>query len=394
MVCTQKAKFRDYFISCNKLFVIALTMKRLLLFLPLLMSCHSERSREAAEAMPITVAHPEVRTVTLSKEYPGYLKADKTVQLIARVSGTLVDCFYHPGSRVQPGERLFLIDPSTYEQQVAEAQASLHNAQATLAYTHASYERTQQAAMADAVAQIQVLQTQSAYLEAAAQVAQAEAALNLAQISLGYCSITAPYCGHVSLNTYDTGNYINAAENPVLATLYKDDTLYVYFNVSENQYLKRQLNVTSEMQALNEIALCIPAFRDEQDRMLQQSARARLEYTSPGVSRSTGTLQLRAMLPNTSGLLRDGMYVLATLPYAVVERAIVVPDASIGHDQAGTYLYTVDTQNRVVRQAVTAGQLIDDSLRLISAGLQPTDRYVVNAQLKVRAGMTVQPTIK
>jgi RND family efflux transporter MFP subunit len=381
-----------------------ITYKYLLFLLPYFTACSDARRKATDDAgLPIAVAQPEVRAVTLSKSYPGYLKADKTVQFTARVSGTLLHCYYRPGQQVQAGQRLFLIDPSTYQEQVAEATATLRNAEANRNYTQATYERTQRAAQSDAVAQIQVLQTQAEYLQAVAQMEQAQAALRLAEISLGYCQISAPFVGHVTVNAYDIGNYINAAENPVLATLYKDDTLHVYFNVSENQYMQRQLRlaqdasdkqsqaVRTQLTLLDEIPLEIPALREAPQGEVPPTATARLEYTAPDVTLSTGTLLLRAVLPNPDGLLRDGMYVLATLPYARLDAAVVIPDASVGHDQAGDYLYTLDANNVVERRAVQLGQVIDDSLRLVVSGVTPADRFVLHAGLKVRPGMKVRP---
>jgi RND family efflux transporter MFP subunit len=341
------------------------------------------------------VARPEVRAVTLTREYPGYLKADKTVQFTARVSGTLLRCYYRPGQLVKAGQALFLIDPSTYEEQLAEAQATLRNAEANLSYTQATYERTQRAAASDAVAQIQVLQTQSEYLQAVAQKEQAQAALRLAEITLDYCRIAAPFSGHMTLNTYDIGNYINSAEQPVLATLYKDDTLHVYFNVSENQYLQRQLRIgenPSQTTLLDDITLKIPAYEAATSLPSMPAITARLEYTAPDVTLSTGTLLLRATLPNREGWLRDGMYVLATLPYGEMKAALLVPDAAVGHDQAGSYLYVLSTDNIVERRAVTLGQIVADSLRIVTDGMTAEERFVVDAGLKVRAGMKVRPT--
>lgn len=382
------------FSSSFALFPISILPVMLMLFLPALHCCKKKSVQAGNSALPIRVAHPEVRSVLLSKQYPGYLKADKTIQLVARVSGTLQKCYYTPGIAVKAGQLLFLIDPSTYQQQVNEAQANLKNAKANLDYTKATYERTQKAALSNAVAQIQVIQTQAEYEQAAAKVRQMEAALQLAEITLGYCTITAPYGGHVSLSPYDEGNYINAAENPVLATLYKDDTLFAYFNVSENQMLLRNNHAADPRtdSLLNHAALQFPALKEADDNDNKSIPKiGRLEYVSPNITLSTGTLQLRAILPNPTGKLKDGMYVMVTLPYARDNEAILVPDASIGHDQSGPFLYTVGRGDTLNIRHIETGQLIDDTMRIVTKGLSPDDRYVVHAQLKVRSGMKITP---
>lgn len=351
-----------------------------------LTACHKAPQEHQAEALPIEVAHPIVKSVLLTKDYPGYLKADKTIQLVARVSGTLTHNLYKAGGKVHEGEKLFVIDPRTYRQQVAEAKAAWENAQAALKYAQATYQRTEQAAQSDAVAKIQVIQTKANYEQALAEVKKAEAALKLAEIALGYCTISAPFSGHISLSSYDVGNYLNANEQPILATLYKDDTLYAYFNVSENQYLMRETTQGNVDSMLQDLIISLPALGDKE--------KGQLEYVSPNITLSTGTLQLRALIRNLSGKLRDGMYTIVSLPYRLQEDAILVPDASIGHDQAGSFLYVIDKQDQVRVTHITTGQLIDDTLRVITQGLKPEDRYVTRAQLKVRAGMKITPIMQ
>jgi multidrug efflux pump subunit AcrA (membrane-fusion protein) len=106
---------------------------------------------------------------------------------------------------------------------------------------------------------------------------------------------------------------------------------------------------------------------------------------------STGTRTVRADLPNPDGLLKAGAFVTVTLPYAGETDALLVRDASIGTDQQGKYLYVVNDSNRVEYRSIRVGQLIDDSLRLVTHGLQPRERYVTRALLKVHDGMIVNP---
>ena len=121
---------------------------------------------------------------------------------------------------------------------------------------------------------------------------------------------------------------------------------------------------------------------------------ATLDYFAPNVDLSTGTLNLRARLDNPKGLLKSGLYVSITLPYGKESQAILIPDASIGTDQLGKYVYVVNDSDRVRYRHIEVGQLIDDSLRQITGGLSPQERYVTRALMKVREGMKVKPTSK
>ena len=208
-------------------------MKRLLyilLALPLLIGCQGKK-KATADAMPVpevSVAHPLVKDITLTKDYPGYLTTEQTVNLVARVNGTLQSASYTPGSRVKKGQLLFVIEPTIYKDNVTKAEAALKTAQAQLTYARNNYSRMREALKSDAVSRIQVLQAESSVAEETAAVSNAEAALNTARTNLGYCYIHAPFDGTVSRSTVDVGSYISGAVQPTtLATLYKESYVHL-----------------------------------------------------------------------------------------------------------------------------------------------------------------------
>ena len=228
-----------------------------------------------------------------------------------------------------------------------------------------------EALKSDAVSRIQVLQAESSVAEETAAVSNAEAALNTARTNLGYCYIHAPFDGTVSRSTVDVGSYISGAVQPTtLATLYKDNRMYTYFNVADNQWLSMLMSAPS---------------KDG-----RQTYPATLDYLSPHVDLSTGTLTVRANLDNPKGLLKSGLYVNITLPYGEQKEAVLINSASIGTDQLGKYVYIVNDSNIVRYRHISVGQLIGDSLRQVTTGLSPQERYVTKALMKVRDGMKVK----
>ena len=212
----------------------------ILTLIPLLAGC-GDKKEAARGAMPvpeISVASPVVKDITLTKEYPGYLSSEKTVDLVARVNGTLQTIAYAPGSRVRKGQVLFVIEPTIYQDNVEQAEAELNTARANLEYAQNNYARMLEAVKSDAVSQIQVLQSKSNVATSQAAFSNAEAALNTARTNLGYCTVRAPFDGTVSRNQVDVGSYVGGSLQPVtLATIYKDDLLYTYFNITDNQWL-------------------------------------------------------------------------------------------------------------------------------------------------------------
>lgn len=356
----------------------------LLLILPLLAGCSNKK--EAAHAMPapeISVAHPIVQDITLTKDYPGYLTSEKTVPLVGRVSGTLQTIAYAPGSRVRQGQVLFVIEPTVYQDNVRQAEAELKTARANLEYARNNYTRMQEAVKSDAVSRIQVLQAQSNVATSEAAVSNAEAALNTARTDLSYCTVRAPFDGTVSRNLIDAGSYVSGSVQPVtLATIYKDDYLYTYFNVADNQWLGMLMQQGDSIPRQVTVSL-------GKDGSLRYPAT--LDYLSPNVDLNTGTLNIRARLDNPKGILKSGLYVSITLPYGEQKQALLIPDASIGTDQLGKYVYVVNDSNIVRYRHIEIGQLIGDSLRQVKQGLTPQERYVTKALMKVRDGMKIAP---
>lgn len=367
-------------------------MKKLMyifLVLSVLTGCKEKKDAGAMKGMPtlaISVAKPIVKDITLTKDYPGYLTTEKTVNLVARVNGTLRSVSYVPGGRVKKGQLLFVIEPTLYNDKVAQAEAELKTAQAQLEYARNNYSRMKEAVKSDAVSQIQVLQSESSVTEGVAAVSNAEAALSTARTNLGYCYVRAPFDGTISKSTVDVGSYVGGSLQPVtLATIYKDDQMYAYFNVADNQWLEMSMN---NQQPTKDLPKKIMVQLGKEGT---ESYPATLDYLSPNVDLNTGTLMVRANFDNPQGVLKSGLYVSITLPYGEADHAILVKEASIGTDQLGKFLYAVNDSDIVHYRHIEIGQLINDTLRQVLGGLSPQQRYVTEALMKVRDGMKIKP---
>ncbi len=357
-----------------------------------LLGCRSgEQSTGSSVALPqISVAYPRVDSVVLIKSYPGYLTAIQTVDLVARVNGYLQQISYTPGALVKQGQLLFVIEPSQYEDAVAQAEATLRTAQSQYDYAQNNYTRMDEAAQSDAISEIDLIQSRSQMEQAEAAIRNAQAALSSARMQLSYCYVKAPFEGRISRALHDVGNYINGAQQPVtLATIYQDKKMYAYFNIEDNQYLKMLVNKSKGTHT-------VPT--DQAEILFQEPMSRRyygtLNYLSPEVDLSTGTLSIRAEVDNPTGELKSGLYISIQLPYGSRKDAVLVRDASIGVDQLGKYLYVVNDSNRVERRSIDTGQLVNDTMRLVSRGISSNERYVTRALLKVRAGMEITPILE
>lgn len=351
-------------------------------------ACHNKNeSTMSGGALPVDVAMPIVRNVLLTREYPGYLEADATIPVVGRVNGTIVKRNFTEGGRVKQGDLLFVIEPVLYENSVAQATAALQTAQAEYDYAVSSYERMRVAISSDAVSQIELLQAKSKVESGKAAIDNARAALSTAKTKLGYCYVKAPVSGVVGLRKYSVGSYISGEMSPVeLCRLYKDDIMYAYFNISDAQWLRSMQRGSANIDQSN------VSFTLGDGRYFKWDAK--IDYLAPDVNLNTGTLQVRAELSNDDGMLKPGSYISVVMPYDNIKDAVLVRDASIGTDQLGKYLYVVNDSNRVEYRRITVGRLVDDTLRLVTGGLEPAERYVTKALLKVRNGMPVTPVME
>lgn len=347
-------------------------------------SCKKKEATNSEGPMEVSVSVPEVDTVMVRKSFPGFITANTEVELVARVDGVLLSKPENPGDMVKKGTVLFRIDPTTYRDQVAQAQASLDNARASYEYYSKQYGKMQEALKADAVSEIEVLQAKSNLDEAAAQIRNYEAALHTANQTLSYCTITAPFDGRVTVSNYDPGNYLAGAASPVtLATIYDDAVVYVNVEIDNDTYMKMEDNMPEGL----DISKIPVVFNEE----LQHSYTGDLTYMAPDVDRSTGTLLLRAKVDNPYRELKSGMFASLDLPLEHLDNAILIEDAAIGTDQLGKYIYTLNDSNQVIYTPIQVGEIINQTKRIVIKGIEPGTRYVTKALLKVRDGEKVKP---
>lgn len=345
---------------------------------------HKEKDKMPSEPEPVEVASPEVKTVTLTQTFPGTLQAQQEVEVVARVNGIL-KVHVPSGAAVSKGQLIYSIENPKYADAVREAQATLNTAQANYAYYEKQYAAMQKALQADAVSEMEVLESRNNLDQSFASIQNAKAALQEAQTMLGYCTIRAPFDGKIALQAFDSDAYISGEASPVkLNTIYNDATVYAYISVDEKRYAQMEASRRDGSLPLDsvEVKFNVP---------LQHTYHSKINYSAPDVSTSTGTVTLRFDIDNAYGELKSGMYASVVFPYAVARDALIIRDASIGTDQLGKYVYLVNDSNRVVYTPIRVGELYQDTLRIVESGIEPSSHYVTSALLKVENGMKVKP---
>ena len=355
----------------------------------LLGSCGKKKDdSETRTAPPIEVAEATTDSITLYKSFPGTITAATDVQLLALVTGRLLKTNFTPGTYVHKGQVLYTIDPTLYQDEVARAEATLATARSQHEFYTRQYEAMKKALAVEAVSKMEVFQAQSTMEQAAASIRDAEAALRTAKLNLSYCTITAPISGYSSNGAPTDGNYITGGSSPVsMGYIYDISSVTANFNISDVDYAElMQANGGLKSEVYRNVPL---SFRQP----VSGTYTTNLNYVAPAVNQSTGSMLLQGSIPNPDAELRAGMYCDVKLPYGVDPQAVMVKDISIATDQLGKYMYTVNDSNKVVYTPVEVGDLYNDSLRVVTKGIRPGQRYVTKALLKVRRGETIKPVL-
>ena len=346
---------------------------------------------QAAVVAPpvVTVSAPIQQDVDTRLQFLGQFSAVDQVELRAQVGGTLTQIGFKDGGIVHKGDLLFTIDPTPYEIKLNEATAQLESARARLDLAN------REAFRADTMKQTGYgsveIADQRAADRRAAQAAgdNAEALVRDAQFDLDHTRITAPFTGRIGTHLVSVGNLIagsRAASSPttLLATLVSIDPIYLNFDMSEADYMKFQRERQSQTGPLADKVKV--ALIDE----IGFSRQGTLDFVDNTLDRSSGTIHARATIPNSDLLLTPGGFARVRLAVARPAPALLVPDASVLPDQSEHIVLTVGADNVVTPKRVQVGDL-RDGLRVIRAGLTPSDQVIIGGLPAARPGSKVSP---
>ena len=339
----------------------------------------------------VDVATPVQRSITRYLEATGNTAAVKSVDLVARVQGFLQSIDYKDGDLVKEGTTLFTIEPETYKLKLEQAQAAEAGAQATLKQAEYDFRRQTDLVARQAVSQA-TLDTSTANRDnAQANLLQAQANTRIAEVNYGYTKVTAPFDGVVSAHLVSVGELVGAASPTQLASIVALDPIYVNFNVNERdviriraEAMRKGLTPSDLKQVPVEVGLQTETGYPHEGN---------LDYVSPTINQSTGTLAVRGLIPNPNRVLLPGYFVRVRVPVEQQNDALLVPDTSLGSDQGGRYLLVVNKDNVVEQRKVTTGP-VEGELRVIDDGLKADDRVVIAGLLRVIPGEKVDPQVQ
>jgi len=337
---------------------------------------------------PSVVVQPvEVKDTPVQAEFTGEVRGGEDVEVRARVPGFLQSMNYREGTLVRKGDVLFLIDPKPLEATVARARADVAEAKARHDRSVIQVNRLRPLAAQNAVSQ-QDLDNAIASEEAGrASESSAQAQLTSAELDLGYTRVTSPINVMAGNRLVDVGSFVGSPQPTVLTVVSSLDPVRFDFTISESEYLalartaKSQGRSTAKDDSRLELVLADGSVHPY---------KGRVTVIGRGVSGETGTLPLQASFPNPGGVLRPGQFGRIRLPISTHKNAILIPQRAVQELQ-GTYNVFVVAQDSVaqIREVKLANRSGSDWV--VSQGLEPADRIVVEGIQKVRPGSKVRP---
>jgi RND family efflux transporter MFP subunit len=358
-----------------------------------LTGCGSRNQFVAPPPPKVVVAQPIQKPVTLYIYLTGNTAPYRTANLVARVQGYLESIDYKDGAVVTKGTQLFGIERDTFQAQVDQVTAQLAHDQAVLAEAQVNLTRYQKLQQQNSIAAQQAEDQGAVVQQNKATVDLDQANVDTANINLGFTRVLAPFDGIVTNHQVDIGNLVGASGPTTLATIVQTDPIYVYFTLSEPQLLtirrdnaKAGLPISSSnLTYLSTIPIEI-GLQDEEG----YPHKGHLDYVSPQVDSSTGTVTVRAILDNKDNALLPGLFVRVQGPIGHLDKALLTRNDAIGTSQEGSYVLVVGADNVVQRKIVKTGQR-QGQLVIIDSGLDPGDWVVTEGIQQAFPGAKVEP---
>jgi len=334
----------------------------------------------------VVAVHPE--RVVITTELAGRPSAFLVAEIRPQVNGLIQKRLFTEGSDVKAGQVLYQIDPAPFQAALDSANASLARAKAGLLSIRLRVERYGDLLADKAVSQQDYDDASAAMKQAEADIQFWEASVEMARINLGYTRVTAPISGRIGKSNVTDGALVMAYQPIALATIQQLDPIYVDVPQSTTELLRLQrrleegrLNHDGTDQ--NKVKLIL----EDGTPYLPEGT---LQFQDVTVDPTTGSVILRIVFPNAEGILLPGMFVRAVITEGVNEQAILVPQQGISRNPKGDPVaLIVDAEDKVQQRMLTLDRAIGDKW-LVSSGLNPDDRVIVEGVQKVRPGAHVK----
>jgi membrane fusion protein, multidrug efflux system len=332
----------------------------------------------ATPAPLVTVVNATSHDVPRYLDEIGRNAAFETVTVTPQVGGRIVERDFKDGDNLVKGQRMFVIDPRPYKAQVDAAQASLALAKAALDIAKIQFQRDAEIIDTRAISREDYDTKKNAVAAAQAQVAGAEASLEIAKINLEYCYIRSPIDGRAGARLVDVGNVVQANTTPLLS-IQRLDPMYANFTVTERDLPEVQKQMARGLKAM----VWLPTDQPDKARS------GKIEFLDNSVQNGTGTVTLRATIPNPDRHFWPGQFVNVKLVLGTEKGAVLIPNQAAQISQKGPFVFVVQKDDTAELRSVELGQRQGPDV-VVNSGLAAGERVVLAGQMTVRPGSKVR----
>ncbi len=340
----------------------------------------AEQSVPAPEVFYVVAANQPYQPQRI---FNARIDSKSDVAITAEVTGKLIAIHFKEGDQVVAGAPLFDIDPAPFEAELAKAKAEQSKAQAAAASADKNFARAKTLVKDGYISGSEYDTLEAKKLEADAAVEATKAALGSANVNLKYTKITAPQAGKVGRAVPALGDVVSPGYGP-LTTLVGQEGMEVVFQVPEKVVLAAESGASEVSQTDIDVNLLMPDGSE-------YPYKGTIDYISNRVDPATGTVEVRARIPNPDGLLRPGLYVQAMVRLIQPLQGLMIPQAAVQVDQLGSYVLSIDSSDQVVRNNIQTGPRYSENV-LVESGLEAGARVIIRGIQKARPGSAVIAT--
>lgn len=349
--------------------------------------CGGQQAQQGPQGTPVKAMKVLKQDTPLTTEFAGQVRGKDEVRILPRVSGAIVEKYVQGGQFVNEGQPLYRIDPRQYEAAVLSAQADLAKSQATLDNALIDLQRDEELLASAAISEQTVTTQRAKVNEYAAVVAANEALLQKANDNLDDTVVYAPMYGRLDVNDVAVGTYATSGQT-ALVTVGTVDPVYVQFSISETEYLKyfglgqKNASGSDEGPIMVSITLTDGNMYPQKGRIVQADR---------ALSENTGTLTMKALFPNPSGILLPGMFARVRLSGETVPNALLVPQRAVQQVLDKTFVLVVGDDGKSQARSVELGPKVG-SYYIVTRGITESDNVIVEGLTKLQDGMDLKVT--
>ncbi|MEA1971160.1 MAG: efflux RND transporter periplasmic adaptor subunit [Thermodesulfobacteriota bacterium] len=346
------------------------------------------RSQPQPRVPEVAVVTVQLQKVVLTTELPGRASAFRVANIRPQVNGLILKCAFKEGSNVKAGDLLYQIDPAPYQAAYDQTRAAVAMTEANLPALRSRVERFKELLTVHAVGQQDYDDANAALRQMEAQLAVNKASMESARINLSYTPIKAPISGRIGKSNVTEGAIVTAYQPIPLATIQQLDPIYVDVPQSTADILRLRQRLEDGRLYCNvkdqrEVSLLL-------DNRTSYPLKGAFQFRDVTVDSTTGSVILRIVFPNPDYVLLPNMFVRAILQECVAEQAVLIPQQSVSRDPKGNPLTLVVNSRDIVEQRRLELDRAIGNDWLVSSGLAPGERIIVEGIQKVRPGATVK----